>query len=70
VQQTFHASIWREGDWFVAQCIEIDVASQGESEEAALANLGEALRLHLAPPHPTVVPVLRPIAVNVTADAA
>ena len=41
--QTFTASISREGDWFIAQCLEVDVASQGKTEEEALANLTEAL---------------------------
>ena len=27
--QTFTASISREDDWFIAQCLEVDVASQG-----------------------------------------
>lgn len=33
-----------------AQCLEIDLASQGETEEEALANLREALELHFEPP--------------------
>ncbi len=44
--QKFTASVWREGDWFVAQCLEVDVASQGKTEEEALANLRVALELH------------------------
>jgi predicted RNase H-like HicB family nuclease len=39
------ASIVREGSGFVAQCLEIDVASQGDTAEAALHNLKEALEL-------------------------
>jgi predicted RNase H-like HicB family nuclease len=50
------SSIWQEGDWFVAQCIEVDVASQGETPELALANLKEALELHFEPPHATFLP--------------
>ena len=53
LEQTFSASVWREGNLYVAQCLEIDVARQGESEEAALENLREALELHLEPPRPT-----------------
>jgi predicted RNase H-like HicB family nuclease len=34
----------------VAQCVEVDVASQGENEEEALTNLREALELHLQGP--------------------
>jgi hypothetical protein len=46
----FTAHLWREGDLWVAQCLEVDVASQGETEEEALANLEEALELFFAPP--------------------
>ena len=44
------ASVWREGDWFVAQYLEVDVASQGETEDEALGNLREALEIHFEPP--------------------
>ena len=39
----FSASIWKEGDGYVAQCIEIDIASQGDTEQEALTNLREAV---------------------------
>ena len=41
------AVIWREGDWFVSQCAELGIASQGHSEEEALSNLEEAVLLYL-----------------------
>ncbi len=44
--QRFSTIITQEGDWYVAQCLEVDVASQGESESEALRNLMEALELH------------------------
>ena len=56
MKQTFSASIWQEGEWFVAQCLEIDVASQGETAQKALDNLREALELHFEPPVATVRP--------------
>ncbi len=43
----FTASIQREGDGYVAQAIEIDVASQGATIEEAVANLREAIELYL-----------------------
>jgi predicted RNase H-like HicB family nuclease len=49
------ASVWREGKWFVAQCLEGDVASQGRSESSALRNLGDVLALHFTPPVATLV---------------
>jgi predicted RNase H-like HicB family nuclease len=67
------ASITHEGDWYVAQCLEIDVASQGESIEQAIANLKEALELHLEG-EPTAklrtAPIIAPIDVNIGGAAA
>ena len=63
----FAAPVWREGDWFVSQCLEIDLASQGETEEEALANLREALELHFEPPVATHAPTVRLIEVEVGA---
>ena len=67
MKQTFTASVWQEGDWYIAQCREVDVASQGETEEAALQNLKEALALHFTPPLATQLPQLRLIEVEVGA---
>jgi predicted RNase H-like HicB family nuclease len=52
-------------DVYVAQCVEVDVASQGETVEEALRNLQEAIELYfddeqdLAPPKPSVDVELR-----------
>jgi predicted RNase H-like HicB family nuclease len=67
MKRTFTASITQEGDWYVAQCLEVDVASQGETEEDALMNLGEALSLHFTPPVATAFPDLRPVEVEIGA---
>ena len=56
-----------EGKWCVSQCLEIDVASQGETEEEALANLTEALELHFEPPQATRLPKIRTLEVEVGA---
>jgi predicted RNase H-like HicB family nuclease len=67
MKRTFTASIMQEGDWNVAQCLEVDVASQGETEEEALVNLREALTLHFTPPVATELPDLRPVDVEIGA---
>jgi predicted RNase H-like HicB family nuclease len=41
------AVVWQEGAWFVAECVELGVASQGHSEEEAMRNLEEAVLLYL-----------------------
>ena len=51
----FTATVWQEGDWFIAQCREVEVASQGLTEEEALESLREALELHFEPPHATIL---------------
>src|SRR6516165_4395266 len=40
----FTAAITHEGDWYVARCLQVEVTSQGETVESALANLREASR--------------------------
>lgn len=67
MKRTFTASITREGAWYVAQCLEVDIASQGETEKEALDNLGEALVLHHSPPVATALPDLRPVEVEIGA---
>ncbi len=44
---TYTAVIEREGDFYVALCPELDVASQGATIEDAKANLKEAVELFL-----------------------
>lgn len=67
MKRNFTASVSQEGRWFIAQCIEVDVASQGESEEAALDNLRDALELHFTAPVATVAPHIRTVEVEVAA---
>jgi len=43
----FKSVVYREGKYYVAQCLNIDVSSFGKSEAEALANLKEALELYL-----------------------
>ena len=67
MKHTFTATVWREDKWFIAQCLEVDIASQGETEKEALASLREALELHFAPPVATVTPSLHAVEVDVHA---
>jgi predicted RNase H-like HicB family nuclease len=67
MKRPFAATVWREGDWYVSQCMEVDVASQGRSEEEALENLKEALELHFEAPQATRPPNVRTVEVEVGA---
>ncbi len=67
MKRPFSASVIREGEWFVAQCLELDVASQGATEEEALDNLREALELHFTPPRATITPSVRKVEAEIGA---
>jgi predicted RNase H-like HicB family nuclease len=67
MKRHFNATVWQEGEWFVAQCLEVDVASQGATEAEALANLSEALELHFTAPVATIAPQVRQIEVEIAA---
>ncbi len=45
---SFHVTtvIQQEDNWYVAKCLENDVASQGKTIEEAMQNLKEALELY------------------------
>ena len=60
MRKQFGASLWQEDDWVVAQWLDVDVASQGHSEDEALANLKQALELHFEAPSATDAPGNRP----------
>jgi predicted RNase H-like HicB family nuclease len=47
MSRTLTAAIHQEEDWYVAQCLEIDVASQGQTIDEAVSNLREAVGLYL-----------------------
>ena len=65
MKRSFNASVTREGEWHVAQALEVDVASQGLSEDEALNNLREALELYFQPPAANPLPKIRRVEVEV-----
>ena len=67
MKRTFTASVQREGEWYIAQALEVDVTSQGETLDDALANLREALELYFEPPVATIAPMIYRIEVEIPA---
>ena len=67
MKRPFPATVWKEGSQYVSQCLEVDIASQGQTEEEALANLKEALELNFEAPQATRLPKIRTIEVEVGA---
>lgn len=69
MKRRFTASVWLEDSWFVAQCLEVDVASQGESEQEAVKNLTKALQLYFQDPSVSV-PTTKVLSIEVEVGAA
>ena len=67
MKQVFTARVWQEGEWYIAQCAQVDVASHGHTEQEALNNLREALELYFEPPTATIIPKVANIEVEVGA---
>ena len=68
MKKQFTAVISKEDELFVAQCLEIDVASQGESETIAVSNLGEAIELYLDDPRAKAFPRVQKFKIEVSGD--
>lgn len=39
-------AVWKEGQYYIAQCLNVDVSSFGDNKKEALKNLDEALELY------------------------
>jgi len=46
MEKTLHYVVYEQDGAFLAQCLDVDVASEGDSEAAALVELKEALELY------------------------
>jgi len=54
-------AVWKEGDYYVAQCLNVDVSSFGNTRQEALGNLEEALELYFEDNnHPDVTVIEKP----------
>lgn len=56
MQPSLTAIIFEEDGWQIAQCLEINLASQGNTQEEAFRNLQEAFLLHREKPEATNKP--------------
>lgn len=53
--------VWKEGKYYVSQCLNIDVSSFGKTKKEALKNLNEALELYFeGVKSPRIVKIERP----------
>lgn len=62
------AAVTKEGKFYVARCLEVEVTSQGETLDEALSNLREALELYFEDQVDVEVPnapIIAPIDIEV-----
>ena len=53
--------VWKEGKYYVSQCLNVDISSFGKTKKEALANLNEALELYFEDiENPQVNQIFRP----------
>ena len=57
----FHACIVREAEGFSALCLDVDVASDGDTVSQAKENLREAVSLYVETAIESNLPIIRPV---------
>jgi predicted RNase H-like HicB family nuclease len=63
-----HAIVGRYGTWFVAECLEIAVVTQGRTLDETAEALREAVALHLEAENASVRDVTRELAPDASPD--
>ena len=57
--------VWKEGKYYVAQCLNVDISSFGKTKKEALTNLEEALELYFEDHKKThFLKIINPVIVN------
>ncbi len=63
--------VWKEGNYYISQCLEVDVSSYGKTKKEALSMLQDALSLYFEDvPLPKKIEVKRPAIASVTLQYA
>ncbi len=58
--------VWKEGEYYISQCLEVEVSSFGKTRKEALDNLQDALQLYFEDiPLPKKLGVKNPIITSV-----
>ena len=58
--------VWKEGNYYISQCLEVDVSSFGKTKKEALVNLQDALELYFEDiPLPKKTEVKNPVIASI-----
>ena len=66
---TIHGVIARSGNWYSAECLELPVVTQGRTLDETVANLRDALSLHLEGEDLALLGLAPVLALQITFDA-
>ena len=65
-RRTIHAAITRGNGWYSAECLEVAVVTQGRTLDQTIANLRDAIALHLEDDDAATLGLVMPVAMHVT----
>jgi predicted RNase H-like HicB family nuclease len=65
-RRTIHAAITRGNGWYSAECLEVAVVTQGRTLDQTMANLRDAIALHLEDDDPATLGLQLPVSMHVT----
>ncbi len=58
--------VWKEGKYYISQCLEVDISSFGKTKNEALVNLQDALELYFEDsPFPKKIEVKNPVIASI-----
>jgi len=66
MDRNFTITIWKENKHYVAQCLDVDVSSFGDSFEDATKNIKEAIELYLEDADLENIPSVQTPALTIT----
>lgn len=67
----FEIAVWKEGKYYVSQCLNVEVSSFGKTKQEAMKNINEALDLYFedaprAAPQKVEKPEIIPLTLSYT----
>ena len=68
LRRTVHAVLFKGDRYFVADCLEIPVVTQGPTVDETLSNLREAVALHMEDEDPDEIGLVRNPTISVTLE--
>jgi predicted RNase H-like HicB family nuclease len=70
VRSTVHAIVQRDGSFYVVECLELPVVTQGRTLDEAVSNIQEALSLHLEGEDPAALGLVAEPRIEIIYDMA